>query len=285
MDGPAGESLWNLVPSCWGSARRRDGQPGGSPSPVEKFLPAIIVDPLGCQGSAPPFDGQQCCALEEAPAAPGLFAPCMVCAWRPAAVVDIPCGHANVCTECYGDYQTNARCLRCRDKVNGRVSVEDFVDEVTGRPQQCNVCKRSPANVVIIPCAHMCLCAQCLPEAPRGCPTCGARVERTCFVRWYPANGELPESSQGAEDGTVVGAVSSGHFPRLPVSVGALPAQGASRDGLTAATEDVDHEISRLEQQLRRLRRLSQASSRTPGNPQGGRRPERQRTDHRVPDD
>lgn len=227
----------------------------------------ILADPFGCAGP----ESAMCCVAEGAEGQTGmeLFAPCMVCATRAACIVEIPCGHATVCVECYGDYQTNARCLRCRDQVSARVDVGPFLDELTGRPGDCNMCKNALASVVTIPCVHMCFCASCLPESPAGCPTCGARVERTCQVKWLNAASLAPSER------------AMRYFPSLPASVGALPAHG--RDGLAEVTQDVEHEISRLEQQLRRLRTQSQSSgSAAPmGNappqvfsPQDGRHPD-----------
>jgi len=243
----------------------------------------IIADPFGCQDPTREGDGPaMCCVPEEAQRAAALFAPCMVCAMRAATIVEVPCGHATVCVECYGDYQTNTRCLRCRDQVTARVDVAPFLDEISGRPGECNMCKSAPACVVTIPCVHMCLCARCLPNTPAGCPTCGARVEQTCKVKWSSgggaaatpsAQGGIVVSTPGGTAGLSGFGLPNGRFPSLPLSVGALPTHGGSggRDGLAEATEDVDLEIDRLERQLRRLRGLPPGHlgpQQQPSNPQ-----------------
>merc|ERR1719329_1802997 len=90
----------------------------------------------------------------------GLFSPCMVCAMMPASVVEVPCGHVNVCSNCYGDYQSNQRCLRCRDRVSARADVSPFLHEITGRPKDCNMCRTEMVNVVVFSCVHMYFCSR-----------------------------------------------------------------------------------------------------------------------------
>lgn len=234
-------------------------QPGQKPSHPSassqgartKEARSLFPDPFGCDGDAP-----AACCMPEDQGGSSLFAPCMVCAMRPASIIEVPCGHATVCAECFGDYHTNVRCLRCRDQVTGRVDVFPFLHEPEGRPPECNMCKSNTASVVTLPCVHMCLCANCLPWKPNGCPTCGALVEQTCVVRW----------STGSE--TTRPGPSS--FPRLPATFGSLARGGG--EGLAKATEDVDQEIQRLERQLMKLklRSVSQTSSRSVSMSVGG---------------
>jgi len=215
-----------------------------------------LTDPLGCHDPLSAAEHHVCCVPEDGRSGFSLFAPCMVCAARPASIVEVPCGHITVCTECYGDYHTNVRCLRCRDQVAGRVDVSPFICPVTGRPNECNMCKTAVACVVTIPCVHMCFCANCLPMSPAGCPTCGGRVERTCHVKW--------SSSSAAP--TARTARTARGFTSLPATVGSVT--HTSRNDLAETTEDVDQEIHRLEQQLRRLRNLSHSSIQSSSNPQ-----------------
>merc|ERR1712048_1074257 len=158
---------------------------------------------------------------------------------RPASVVEYPCGHLNVCTECHQDYRSNMRCLRCRGAVPLRLDLSPFLDEVTGRPSECRMCKSQLASVVMMPCVHMSFCAGCLPKTIAGCPSCGQRVEQTCVVLWATAE-------------RIVGGLRS--FPGLPASARERHRPQMRSDGLERATEDVDEEIARLEQQLRQLR-------------------------------
>jgi len=76
-----------------------------------------LTDPLGCHDPLSAAEHHVCCVPEDGRSGVSLFAPCMVCAARPASIVEVPCGHITVCTECYGDYHTNVRCLRCRDQA------------------------------------------------------------------------------------------------------------------------------------------------------------------------
>lgn len=283
-------------------------------APPSSSSPCSLVDPFGCQDPR-----YSVCDLDESMRlcciAPGwtqgtgasLFQPCLVCSLRAASIVEVPCGHITVCDECYADYKTNSRCLRCRDQVAARVDIKQFLDEL-GRPEDCYMCKSSLASVVTVPCVHMCLCAQCLPQRPAGCPTCGERVERTCVVKWSAAAAtsaaagsggpQQPPSEQGAASGaafsmgTVVAAAAGGHsmprqhvngHPRYPpppsevsgvncgrsggrsrgsAAVEAAVAREQAEDSLDVA-RDVDQEILRLEQQLRRLRTLASSSTRT----------------------
>lgn len=231
-----------FVGECPPCAVEAAPQPAHAGPREAKDLP-VLVDPLGC-GDHPLGEAYTCC-MPEADAAgrpdfgPGLFSPCVICTVRSASIVELPCGHVNVCADCYVDYSTNKRCLQCRQLSTARVDVSPFLDAASGRPNACNICKSALASVVIIPCVHMCFCYRCLPQSFVGCPTCGKRVERICEIHWSSAS----------------------TTPSLPASVRALPPGG--RDGLAAATEDIDLEIFRLEQQLRNLRSCSsQASSR-----------------------
>ncbi|CAE8701132.1 unnamed protein product [Polarella glacialis] len=129
-----------------------------------------------------------------------LFAPCMVCAIHAASVLEVPCGHATVCGECFSDYQDALRCLRCRAEVTARVDVEAFLDEFTGRPVLCQLCGITPVDVLGLPCAHMSVCSRCLPAQPQRCSLCYRRLEQTCKVRWASsgyARGTAALSSQG----------------------------------------------------------------------------------------
>lgn len=226
--------------------RRRRPSEGGVPREA-KAMP-ILMDPLGC-GDHPL--GAACCIPDAeftghqnlVPDEPALFSPCVICTVRPASIVEIPCGHVNVCSDCYVNAQTNKRCMRCQQQSVARVDVAPFLDAESGKPHDCNICKNAMATVVILPCVHMCLCPRCLPQSFVGCPTCGQRVERICEIQW---NFAAPA-------------------PSLPAAARALPARG--QEGLAAATEDIDLEILRLEQQLCNLRscsfQASQVSSRS----------------------
>jgi len=217
--------------SCMGPA---DGEGGGG----------SIVDQIGCHNAVP--EAPVCCVPERFPEPDPLYAPCMVCAMRAATIVEVPCGHVNVCGECHRDYHTNTRCIRCRGRVPMRIDLAPFLDELTGRPDQCRMCKDALASVVMIPCVHMSFCQRCLPKSLLGCPTCGERVEQMCNVLWSTAAAVISHRATA--------------FPRLPASAGAL-ASHRGRDGLAKATEDVDEEIARLEVQLRQLRSMSPSGS------------------------
>jgi len=203
-----------------------------------------IIDPYGCRDSHSGF-APSCCITEDAFISDdtvALYMPCMICSVMPACVVDIPCGHINVCIGCYSDYSKNERCLRCRKSASARVDINPFLDPITGRPQQCNMCREADARVVILPCVHMCFCPRCLPQSVVGCPSCGDSVEQVCHAQW------LPDSSR-------LGAVHS-----LPAVV-APTMLGDGSSGFREATEGINQEISRLEQQLSQLRTLSRRSA------------------------
>mmetsp|Transcript_138968 Transcript_138968/g.443747 ORF Transcript_138968/g.443747 Transcript_138968/m.443747 type:complete len:307 (-) Transcript_138968:33-953(-) len=227
---------------------------------------SAFEDPFGCQDPLRLGDGNGlpiCCTVDEADSTEKLFQPCLICAVRPASVVEVPCGHITVCIDCYGDYQTNARCLVCRAVVAARVDVRPFLDLVTGRPADCNVCKEAAACVVTVPCVHMTLCARCLPMKPAGCPMCGEIVEQSCAVKWpSPDRCFRPPSTRPGSAASEIGDM------RMPSStLGTMTprtAGSARRECLSKATEDVDQEILRLERQLLQLRSLSSLST-TPG--------------------
>lgn len=215
---------------------------------------------LPCTTAGGDFATAACCmtAQEWRQAPPTLFQPCMVCSLRPASIVEIPCGHITVCNECYVDYQTNARCLRCRDKVSARVDIAQFLDDL-GRPEDCYMCKKSPACVVTVPCVHMCLCSSCLPQRPVGCPTCGALVEQTCTVKWNLEQRPMgPASSRRVLDNGGSSGV-----------VGAPPPGAPQSLLLDGATEGIDAEILRLESQLLRLRTLAHTPQSASGSEVG----------------
>eukprot|EP00927_Polykrikos_kofoidii_P054604 TRINITY_DN49004_c0_g1_i1.p1 TRINITY_DN49004_c0_g1~~TRINITY_DN49004_c0_g1_i1.p1 ORF type:complete len:426 (+),score=44.58 TRINITY_DN49004_c0_g1_i1:152-1429(+) len=205
---------------------------------------AALVKQLGCHTSAP--EASACCAREEAEPRFTLFAPCMVCTMRFASVVEVPCGHLNVCTECHREYQTNTRCIRCRENVPIRVDISPFLDEVTGKPELCKLCRTFIACTVMIPCAHMSFCNRCLPKSVVGCPTCGQKVEQTCQVLW----------SVSCEETANTRGLAGMVFPTMPASTGSFPSHRGSRDVLAQATEDVDEEIARLERQLSKLKHV-----------------------------
>lgn len=171
--------------SATGSTHRHPRVGVSSAKPPPLSWPGM-VDPCGCHNPLHVEHGglPVCCMPDWVPNGPRLFQPCIVCTVRPASIVEVPCGHINVCIDCYADYQTNARCLRCRGEVTARVDTAPFLDDVTGRPADCHMCKDAPSCVVTLPCVHMCLCARCLPAQTVGCPVCGARVERNCMVQW-----------------------------------------------------------------------------------------------------
>jgi hypothetical protein len=181
-----------------------------------------LASPLPCHG--PSETSTVCCVPEDLVTEAQMFAACVVCALRPASILEVPCGHINVCCECHRDYQTNTRCIRCRENVPIRIDLAPFLD-ATGRPVQCLMCQAAVASVVMMPCIHMAFCHRCLPTTVAGCPTCGERVTQTCKVLWAA--------------------------PSPPEGRRVLP---GSREGLDRVTEDVDEQISRLERQLRNLR-------------------------------
>lgn len=237
------------------------------------FLPGL-VDPLGCQDPlASQLGGRQrlptCCTVEESQAETRrrLFKPCLICAVRAASVVEVPCGHVTVCMECYGDYETNTKCLVCSTEVSARVDVGPFLDSF-GRPALCHVCRNCVACVVTVPCVHMSLCTRCLPMKPRGCPTCGETVEQSCAVRWPPDAAACPSSlpHRGGRAGSDVGSLRSRRGPRsgtetaTPRTAGSMSVSG---ECLVKATQDVEQDILRLERQLLCLRTLSHSTSPT----------------------
>lgn len=207
-----------------------------------------MVSQLGCHANEP----QQICCVPEDLASRELFAPCVVCALRPACILEVPCGHVNVCGGCNRDYHTNTRCIRCRERVPTRIDVSSFLDDVTGRPENCRMCQSVPASVVMVPCIHMAFCHRCLPKTVAGCPTCGERVEQICIAL-------LSASSLGAgataREARFVAGMPIGTFGSLPsYQCPAGRAVDRSGDGLEQTTERVDEEIARLEKQLRRLK-------------------------------
>lgn len=183
----------------------------------QRPLPAVMVNPFCSELGAE----RVCCLPSETVQLPKLQHPCAVCGINPASLVEIPCGHVNCCVSCYGCYRHNERCMRCKQKTQGRVDVLPFLDINTGAPRACNMCMETDACIVAVPCGHMCFCQRCLPGNVAGCPHCGQRVQRVYTVQWQ----------QNA----------------------AMPNMG----GLEHATEDIDVEIERLERQLKQLKRLS----------------------------
>lgn len=245
----------------------RDIVASGQP-PARAPLAASLTDVLTCADPAGPNDDLPlCCVPEDWDVGPVLSNPCMVCAVRPASIVEIPCGHPTVCMDCYGDYHTNSRCLRCRGSVLARVDVSPFLDSSTGWPSQCRVCRSRVANVVMVPCVHMCLCENCLPNAPAGCPTCGETVERTCVVKWAVGeNNGRPGARHGHRRDA--GRGQEGPLARRSLTDNEESAGMAAR-ALSQATEDVEEEILRLERQLFQLRAISRTTpSSLVSNPQ-----------------
>lgn len=54
-----------------------------------------------------------------------------------------------------------------------------------GGVEVCASCRAAPPSVLFEPCMHVCLCAECAPEAARGaahCPVCGVRASHTYQV-------------------------------------------------------------------------------------------------------
>eukprot|EP00928_Gymnodinium_smaydae_P024543 TRINITY_DN19832_c0_g1_i1.p1 TRINITY_DN19832_c0_g1~~TRINITY_DN19832_c0_g1_i1.p1 ORF type:complete len:310 (+),score=18.89 TRINITY_DN19832_c0_g1_i1:204-1133(+) len=203
------------------------------------------VSHIACDRSV--SDPLVCCVPENDNQFAEMFAACAVCAMRPATIVEVPCGHVNVCGECHRDYRTNTRCLRCREHVSTRLDVAPFLETVSGRPDQCKLCRKALACVVIMPCIHMGFCKDCLPNEIIGCPTCGDVVEQMCVVQWALA---AWPSQAAARNWRCT-------HNRVPF---ASPLKPSNYDGadthncLQDATDDVDAEIRRLEQQLQRLR-------------------------------
>jgi len=201
-----------------------------------------IVSQLNCHSAPSPV--AVCCAPDPDQAIPEqltLFAPCMVCAMRPSCIVEVPCGHVNVCAECHRDYHTNTRCLRCRERVPVRIDVSNFLDEITGRPDECKMCKVELASVVMLPCIHMGFCERCLPKSVAGCPSCGQMVQQMCTALWST---ERLSSERGLKS-----------FKSLPAS------SSAALPGLARETEDVDDEIARLEAAMSHLRNVRHEST------------------------
>ena len=60
---------------------------------------------------------------------------------------------------------------------------EDKVKRKRPRPEDstCVVCMDAPANVAIIPCGHVCFCANCKP--PEDCPIC--REKSNDYLKLY----------------------------------------------------------------------------------------------------
>lgn len=216
------------------------------------------VTHIPCSTTAP--EAPVCCVPEEHVHKLEMFAPCVVCAHRPATIVEVPCGHVNVCAECHRDYHTNTRCIRCRGSVPMRLDLAPFLDEVTGRPDECKICKAGFASVVMMPCIHMGFCAGCLPKNVLGCPTCGEKVDGMCTVQWVSSAAAALE------------AYSHRSATRRSLQQSARSEAGGDKDlGLVRATEDVDEEIARLERQLFKLRAMPAASKAAPSRPtQGG---------------
>lgn len=199
----------DLYPEGSGQRRLRNEPP--------RALPVVMTNPFCSELGAE----KVCCLPSDTVQLPKLAHPCTICGANPSSIVEVPCGHVSTCVACFGCYRHNERCLRCKQKVQGRVDVLPFLDPHTGEPRRCHMCMDAVASVVTVPCAHMCFCERCLPGNIAGCPQCGQRVERVYYVQWQ-RNVAVPNFG-----------------------------------GLETATEDIDVEIERLERQLTQLKRLS----------------------------
>jgi hypothetical protein len=52
------------------------------------------------------------------------------------------------------------------------------------RPDDCVICLARLASMAVVPCGHVCLCAQCGPTVSGACPLCNGRIERVMALRF-----------------------------------------------------------------------------------------------------
>merc|ERR1719174_446823 len=99
----------------------------------------------------------------------------------------------------------------------------------------------------------MCFCSRCLPQDTLGYPACGERIEHVCQVRWISGGPSSVRNLHGVAGGSILHSARSA----LEGSRTAGRGPGPIDAPLSEVTEDVDHEIQRLERQLAQLRSLS----------------------------
>eukprot|EP00929_Paragymnodinium_shiwhaense_P084199 TRINITY_DN45006_c0_g1_i1.p1 TRINITY_DN45006_c0_g1~~TRINITY_DN45006_c0_g1_i1.p1 ORF type:complete len:331 (+),score=68.36 TRINITY_DN45006_c0_g1_i1:73-1065(+) len=224
-----------------------------------------------------PGDGEPCrrrgltCCLEDENE-DGLFAPCCVCLSKAASVVEVPCGHVNVCVDCFQDYKDFGRCLRCLQVVILRHDVAPMLDPVTGRPPSCSACSTDVADVLVLPCLHMNVCERCLLLKLGGapCTTCEKSVQQVCMVLWSQAGFRAPprpRTSSTASQQQINAKVASTREPLHAYARDAPVSQQDHVPTLQRDASDVEDEIARLELILQNLqappppRRLGIAAS------------------------
>ena len=58
-------------------------------------------------------------------------------------------------------------------------------DDAQPPPTQCAVCWNAHVRVLLLPCAHLCVCAECdAGLAKRVCPLCREKIETSISVRF-----------------------------------------------------------------------------------------------------
>jgi hypothetical protein len=75
--------------------------------------------------------------------------------------------------------RSRSRSRSSRQVKQGETPTLNSSQVVPQREGRCSVCKEATANVLILPCAHLCLCTACQPEYSRqfsGCPVCTETV-------------------------------------------------------------------------------------------------------------
>lgn len=178
------------------------------------------------------------CCISNVERKTGFFRmPCRMCFVQPASVVEIPCGHVSICSGCQLLDRSNSSCLRCRESIKARFDVRRSLDSSTGGPSLCHNCRVNPARMLMLPCLHLILCPQCMPDLLGSCPTCGEIVDVTVEVQW--------------EGRILCKEPPSNRVMSLKGGV------GLQKLSLTQATLDIDAEITRLEEQLWHIRRGS----------------------------
>lgn len=132
------------------------------------------------------------------------FVTCMHCGTAPASIVEVGCGHISLCTWCCEgsaylhnrdeDLGVRSRCAVCKKESISRVDVSRFLNQETGDPSFCYMCRSRLAEVLVIPCGCLCHCAHCFKDT-RGCLACGEEVTGQTLVLW-PEAGLSEDASQ-----------------------------------------------------------------------------------------
>lgn len=119
---------------------------------------------------------------------------CVSCTARPPMVAHIPCGHVELCRVCSAAAKRQPPCRACgpMGPANARglgapvqlVDLSRYLDYRGVPLWNCFACQFGPPEILVFPCGHLRLCANCSPPTARGCPNCGEDVHWQLRVRW-----------------------------------------------------------------------------------------------------